>query len=344
MSGRKIRRVRIPIVVLALTFLACKPGPGGPCAVDAAKAPPAPEFPAEWDFFEMPQPPGAWIGNVALSPNGRQLVYANALAGHTIPTGEGVSLIRVDLAPEMNHTLVELPGPALRNQAALAWSIDGVAWASWSTIGVSQPKSTKVKVLHRLAGGPPESRPMFPLFNSVVWAPGGDCIGATIENQAAQGELIAWKAKGASTASFRLPKEPLERAHAWTGDGILLVANLGTSGRFTARWVTPDGVSKEGVPPPNADGWSWLGGEWLTVSREGVVKWGEKEVAKVPKKLKVEDLPKPQKGTAEEDAVPEHRFHRVLAAESGRALVVEEGVQRPGHHLRYIHVLTPKAP
>src|SRR5688572_25438175 len=177
----------------------CKPGPGTPCVVDVSKASAPPEFPAEWDLFELPQPPGAWIGSVAISPNGRQLVYANALGGHTIPTGDGVSLIRVDIATEMNHTLLELPGPALRNQAFLDWSTPGVAWASWSSIGVAQPRTTNVKLLHRLAGGPAETRKTFPLWNSVVWAPGGDCIAATIEQQNGEGELVGWKAAGASS-------------------------------------------------------------------------------------------------------------------------------------------------
>lgn len=335
------------VLTLALVVSGCtRPlPPGTPCTVGAAAAIPA--FPASdlWQLGSIPQPAGAWIGGVAISPDGREAVYANSIGGNFIPAGEGVSLIRIDLgAADPNHTLIELPGEALRNHANLSWSAPGLAWASWSTLGTAQPRTAKVRALHTIPKYA-KQRPTFPLFTSVVWAAGGDCVAATIEKEDRSRELVAWKAAGASSASHRVAIAPGETIAAWNGNGILLLRH-GTSGTPTARWLDPaSGTAKEApAPPAEAQASAFVGDGWLWVDGSGVVSHGTTKVAEVPRVL----VPKARAATPTTVAAPldaqTHRFYRLIPAESGRAIAVEEGVTGPGIHERQVHVLTLRRP
>lgn len=334
-------------VVLVLAVSGCtRPlPPGAPCTVAASAA--APAFPASdlWQLGSIPQPAGAWIGSIAISPDGGEAIYANSIGGNFIPAGEGVSLIRIDLgAADPNHTLVELPGEALRNHANLSWSAPGLAWASWSTLGTAQPRAAKVRALHTLPKYS-QNRPTFPLFTSVGWAAGGDCVAATIEKEDRSRELVAWKAAGASSASHRVAIGPGENIAAWNGNGVLLLRH-GTAGTPTARWVDPaTGAGQDApAPPKESEASAFAGDAWLWIDAAGTVRHGSKKVAEVPRVL----VPKARAATPTSVAAPldaqTHRFYRLIPAESGRAIVVEEGVTGPGIHERQVHVLTLRRP
>lgn len=319
--------------------------PGTPCQVAGAPAA-APAFPAAdlWQLSEIPQPAGAWIGGIAVSPDGLEAVYANSIGGNFIPAGEGVSLIRIDLAvTDPNHTLVELPGEALRNHANLSWSGAGLAWASWSTLGTAQPRAGKVRALHALPKTPGAKRPTFPLFTSVGWAAGGDCVAATIENDDRGREFLAWKATGATSSSHRVAIAPGETLAGWDGRGVLLLRQ-GTAGTPTARWLDPvAGTAKEATPPPiESQAASFLGDAWLWIDAAGTIRHGTTKIAEVPRVL----VPKARAASPGSVAAPldkqTHRFYRLIPAENGRAIVVEEGITGPGIHERKVHVLTPR--
>ncbi len=337
-------------ILLLMAIPGCRParGPAAPCAVDGARLPPAPVWPSppDWEIRSIPKPINGWIGSIALSPDGTEAVYSNAPAGDFIPTEDGVMLMRIDLGPEANPSLVELPGDALRNFASLSWTANGVAWAHWSAVGVAWPAKGSVRVLRTIPKPPgEEKRPTFPLHTSVAWAPGGDCLAATVEQPGNRTEAFAWKTAGAKTDSHSREIAPYETIAAWLPEGLLLVRTTGGSPATARTLNLPSGEERPAhAPPRSAQAFTWIGGGWLAIDEAGVVRHHPAAIA--PPGAAIASAAAPSAPIA---AVPpslvakpgdKHKFLRIAAAANGRALAVEEAVIAKGKNERHMHILT----
>lgn len=331
------------VAVLCLSFAGCKAPKPHPCRIDASAVPAKPVWPKpdDWAVFSLPQPGNGWISSVAVRHDGKAGVYGGSIGGSFIPISDEVTLIRFEIGPEMGKDLsprvMTLPGLALRNYAALSWSPYGLAFGSRSTLGVADPETGDSRRLHELPVRDKKALNSIPLHNSVVWSPGGDCVGATVPQPDGKGQLLAWNAAGARAASATQEIEFLEKANAWTDEGVLLVWSSGAT-PARARWMNAaTGASKEApAPPANAEAFSWVGGGWLTVDRLGTVMHrvpGEPATLLASVAPALEILP-----------TEKRRWLRVLASDNGRTLLVEESVVAPKKDLRHMHVLTTKAP
>lgn len=330
------------LLLVAIGFAGCRAPAPHPCRVDKGAVPPKPAWagPEEWAVSSLPQPGNGWISSVAVKYDGSAGVYGGSIGGSFIPISEEVTLIYFKIGPKMEDlspVVMTLPGIALRNYAAMSWAPHGLAFGSRSTLGVSDPESGSVKRLRELEIGDQKKLNSIPTHNAVVWAPGGDCVAATVPLETGTGELVTWNAAGARDASSRHEVDFLEKANAWTDEGILLVWSSGAS-PARARWMDPaTGVAKEApAPPADAQAFSWVGGGWLTVDRIGTVMHripGEPATLVTSVTPALELLPNERR-----------RWLRVLASDNGRALLVEESVVAPKKDLRHMHVLTPRAP
>lgn len=331
------------ILLVTIGVAGCRAPAPHPCRVDASAVPPKPAWagPEEWAVSSLPQPGNGWISSVAVRHDGLAGVYGGSIGGSFIPISEEVTLIRFKIGPDMENlspVVMTLPGIALRNYAAMSWAPWGLAFGSRSTLGVADAETGSVKRLRQLEIGDQKKLNSIPTHNAVVWAPGGDCVAATVPLEGGvKGELLAWNAAGARDASARQEIDFLEKAMAWTDDGVLLVWSSGAT-PARARWVDPaTGASKEApAPPADAQAFSWVGGGWLTVDRIGTVMHripGEPATLITSVTPALELLPNEKR-----------RWLRVLASDNGRALLVEESVVAPKKDLRHMHVLTPRAP
>lgn len=336
---------RAAIAFFALACACTRPAPK-PCTVDASKVPPRPQWSATWKEQSLDEPPNGWIGSFAISPDGAQAVYANSLAGDFIPTSDGVSLMRIDLADPVDRhpRIMELPGEALRNYAAIRWGANGVAWASWSAFGIADPRETSVRVLEKIpkAG---KDRPTFPLYSSAVSAPGGACV-AVILDTADKRTLQAWNATPASAPAHQQPVEERESLAAWETEGVLLLrappivsSTSATIAASSARWLdlASGKTAPERAPPARAQASVWIGGGWLFVDVDGGVFWIARESAKDGDAIPVARI-KPAL-EPNEKLKQHHRWLRIFAAESGNALAVEEAVIGPRSDKRAMHLL-----
>ena len=304
--------------------------------------PPSWPNPDAWETFSLPQPGNGWISSVAIAHDGKLGVYGGSIGGSFIPIADDVTLIRFEISPEMGKDLkpsvFALPGVSLRNFASLAWSKHGLAFGSRSTLGVADPMTGKNTRLHQLPiPSDRKNLTTFPLHSSVVWAPGGDCVAATIEHPDDAAELVTWNAAGARAASKRHKTKPSEKAAAWTDAGILLVWSSGAT-PARASWIDHEsGALKDAeAPPADAQAFSWVSGGWLTIDTLGTVMHrvpGEPpvQITTVEPKLEITGIEK-------------RRWLRVLASDNGKALIVEESLVAPKKDLRHMHVLTPRGP
>lgn len=339
-------------LLLPLAASACNRAPAPkPCR---AGGEPAPKIawakPDEWRIHTLPQPGNGWISSIAVSHDGKLGVYGGTIGGAFIPISEEVTLIRFEIGPEMDTDLkpmiMTLPGPALRNFAALAWSRPGLAWGSWSTLGTAVPATAEVKRLREIPiPEGKEKRDTFPFHSSVAWSPAGDCVAATVELPGTDAELVTWNAAGARAASARHDIESLEKIAAWTSEGVILVASTSGSSARVRRIDPGSGAFSEAqAVPKGVEAFTWAGGGWLTVDPLGTVMH---HVAGADPVL-VASVP----GALEIGLGEKRRWLRVLASENGRAIVVEESVVAPkawapgsvSKDLRHMHVLTPKVP
>lgn len=292
-------------------------------------------------MFSLPQPGNGWISSVAVRHDGKAGVYGGSIGGSFIPVHDDVTLIRFKVGPDMDKDLAPsvmlIPGVTLRNYAALAWGPQGLAYGTRSALGVADPDSGKIKRLRELPIGDKKDLNSLPMHNSVVWAPGGDCVGTTVPFPDGKAQLLAWNATGAKAAAHTQPIDFFEKAGTWTGDGVLLVWTSGAS-PARARWMDPaSGASKDApTPPADAQAFSWIGGGWLTIDMLGTVMHrvpGEPATLLTTIEPKLELLPKEKR-----------KWLRVFASDNGQALFVEESVVAPKKDLRHMHVLTRKGP
>ena len=340
-----LRAGAIAAVLAGTTLAGCKRSKAPrPCRIDASAVAPRPAWPKpdQWAAFALPQPGNGWISSVAVSADGTAGVYGASIGGAFIPLSEEVTLIRFAIGPELGKDLkpavMTLPGAAMRNYAALAWSKPGLAWATWSSLGIADPETREVTRLRQIPiPDGQEKRDTFPFHSSVAWAPGGDCVAATVELPDRKAELVTWNADGARAASARHDATPYEKIGAWTDLGVLLVWSSGAS-PARARWMDPATGDAEPAPAPpeDAQAFSWINGGWLAIDRLGTVTHrvpGEpaRLVANVTPALRIAEKEK-------------RKWLRVLTSENGQALIVEESVVAPGKDQRHMHVLTPKAP
>ena len=324
-------------VLLALPLLllpGCKtplPAPT-PCSSAGGAPQPTPAWPpaSAWTDRELEQPLGGWIGSLAFAPDGRSLVYVDAPEGDFIPTSNSVSAITFNLTTTAApRDLIDLPGDALRNQAAFAWSAHGLAWASWTAIGVdADPPLGAVRVLYTR---PKPHQDSLPTFSSIAWSPNGGCVAATLTD-VDHSQLVAWNAGGARDASHRVDVTSFETADDWGADGVLLVSHEPDKAPTARRLEPATGAFKPAEAPPRDVAASFLAGRWLTVDKLGVVRWGTQQIGTVKSALDARGLKQ------------EHAFLRVFGAPNGRAIAVEEGVTGPSVRLRHVHLLTVGAP
>ncbi len=331
---------------LMIALAACtKPAPK-PCAVDASKVPSRPQWSGRWNAQSLDEPPNGWIGAFALSPDGTQALYANSLAGDFIPTSDGVSLMRIDLADRVDRhpAIVELPGEALRNYAAIRWSESGVVWASWSAFGIADPWTPSVKVLEKIPKTG-KDRPTFPLYSSAVASPGGACL-AVILDAADKRILQSWNSTPASAPAHQQPVEERESLVAWETAGVLLLkappivsSTSATIAASSARWLDPASgkTSPERAPPARAQASVWIGDGWLFVDAVGEVSWIPRETAKDGEALPIAHV-KPSL-EPNEKLKQHHRWLRIFAADNGEAIAVEEAVIGPRSDKRAMHLL-----
>lgn len=320
--------MRRTALLLSLFAAACTPPK--PCAKPADEPVPAFPGPTAWDHRQIPQPAGGWIGSIALSPDGAQAVYSDAPGGNFIPTSDVVSVIRVDLGHEANASLITLPGDALRNFAWMDWTDAGIVWGSWSSLGVAAPSGSVTRFWE--IPSPGKERPAFPMFTSVKWESGDDCLATTLAS-ADKTELLAFKASGRHKPSHRVTVADDESVAAWTPKGVLLLKHGDKKTDASARWVeiaTGKDLGAEPMPE-GADAIAWLGGRWLTVQNNGTLRWGAQVIGMVPHGV---ELPSPPATRS---------FLRIFPAASGRAIAIEEGTTglQPA---RYMHVLTAGHP
>ena len=327
----------------ALVFLAAcsKPAPT-PCRIGSD--PLVARFDAKgWAHPKeqmLDEAPNGWIGSFALSPDGQQAVYANALAGDFIPTSDGVSMMRINLADTVDRhpAVVELPFPALRNYAAIHWSTPGMAWATWSAFGTADPAIGKATVLDRIikAGSPP---PTFPLYSSAALAPGGDCVAVILDREDATGELQAWKSGGATGASHTQKVLDRESIVSWDSSGVLLVkappivsSTSMTVAASTARRLDPvsGSTAVAPAPPAAAEAFAWTGTGWLWIDRSGGIRFGNTAAPLVTLKATLEP---------NEKLKQHHRWQRLFVSENGRTIAAEEATIGPRWEKRALHVI-----
>lgn len=325
----------------AVVLVAGCPAPAPhPCRIDASKVPPAPAWGTDWQEVMLDEPPNGWIGSFAISPDGTQIVYAHSLGGEFIPTSDGVTMIRIDAttAVDRHPSVLELPGEALRNYASLAWGDAGIAWAHWSAVGTTTPAG-KVKVLQKIPKTG-KDRPTFPLYSSVGYAPGGDCVAVVLDKADGTRELQAWNAGGAKAPSHVRQVEERETIAAWGADGVLLlkpppiVSSTSTAiAPSSARWLDPISGKTAAAPaaPPTAEAYGWAPG-WVWVGDDGVVHAPSGATIVT---LKPRLVPDPKRKE-------HHRWLRVFPSASGNALAVEEAVIGPGRNHRALHLLLKK--
>lgn len=347
-----MRRLALVFLLPLFALAACKRAPAPkPCRAGGDAAPKvAWTKPDEWKIHALPQPGNGWISSIAVSHDGKLGVYGGSIGGAFIPMSGEVTLIRFEIGPEMDKDLkpvvLTLPGPAMRNFAALAWSEPGLAWGTWSTLGTAVPQTGEVKRLREIPiPDGKDKRDTFPFHSSVAWSPAGDCVAATVELPEAAAELVTWNAAGARGPSSRHAVRALEKIAAWTPEGVILVATSNGAAASVRRIDPASGkFSEAAAPPKNVEAFTWVGGGWLTVDALGTLMHhvpgaAPELVASVPGALDV--------GPGEK-----RRWLRVLAAENGRAIAVEESVVAPkawaaggvSKDLRHMHVLTPAQP